>query len=99
MIYSIFVLLKFHPWGIISWYKAKHDLEWAQKFKFFYTYQILTWLGGPTLTNDKTEMTEIKIVKQLTVCSGSPDHTVWANIFLHSIVNKMEMELCIYVQL
>ena len=42
-----------------------------------------------TLTNDKT----------LTVCSGSPDHTVWANIFLHSIVNKMEMELCIYVQL
>ena len=51
-----------------------------------------------TLTNEKT-LTEIKIVKQLTVCSGSPDHTVWANIFLHSIVNKMEMELCIYVQL
>ena len=51
-----------------------------------------------TLTNEKT-LTEIKIVKKLTVCSGSPDHTVWANIFLHSIVNKMEMELCIYVQL
>ena len=51
-----------------------------------------------TLTNDKT-LTKRKIVKQLTVCSGAPDHTVWANIFLHSIVNKMEMELCIYVQL